>query len=312
MCAPTDKRLKIISRRTVTGIALLLLFVLSCLALYIRGFWPAKQHQHTHSRMLVVAPSGELAVDANVNAEGCENDVVVGDDSGTPLPPLREQEQAALFAATSNLISACSNQDARAVRELSAYILDFMNRRTRQITAEVVTQVIGPIQQELAAHFRNPNAYKSFIDSKSAEELDARLGLEMNLVAFACAVNLEWKVGDIDAAIEGHPLSVISGLRNSCASESRDDMVVVCDKWIAKWQDRIDSEKGFYRCKLRETYLRGLEHIKNDRDQFRQGVYVSKEEWKQEVWQGVRDFGARFGYTPKWISEYAPVDSKSR
>lgn len=308
MDTSTDKQLRITSPWTMFGVALLLV-ALACITFYTRGLWLAKQHQKATSRMPEGNSSGELVVDADATADCRAKGVMDVNDVDSSTQPLSEREKAELLSAVSNMVSAYSNQDARAVRQHSANVLDFMDSKKHQVSAEMSAQTLEPIKRVLLDHFR---VRKLCGDFNTAEELDAHFALDMEILSFVFEASLKRDLTIIDDSFELIALESAVNARRIYEQDSRNDMAAICVKWIGKWKERIDSEDGYARIKLKRSYLRDIKYWQNVRKSGSTGTYLTDEDIRSECYHAVELRGRLHGYTPKWISEYAPTEPKTR
>jgi len=301
MEAFNDKRMKVATRKSEACIATLLLFALSCFTLV---FLLSKQSQRDDSRMIADFRSAE----ADACADDGTKDEMSGDDSGTPIEPLSESEQAELFSAVSNIVSAYSNKDARAVQEFSAHVLDFIESKKQQISTEMCVQTLEPIKRVLLDHFC---VRKRCGDFNTAEELEAHFALDMEILSFFFEASLKRDLTIIDDRFELIALQSAGNTRRIYEGDSRDDMLAVCDKWIGKLKERIDSENCYVRIKLKRSYLRDIEYWQNWRRSGSTGTYLTDEDIRRDCYHAVEFLGRLYGYTPKWIKEYEPLETQN-
>ena len=229
-------------------------------------------------------------------------------DPDVPVLPLGDTERAELFSAISNIVAAYSNNDARVFAEVSKSAWDFMSVRKRHIPLELCAQSLEPIKRVLVDHFCIRRRCSHF--SKVAE-LDAHLALDTELLSFAIAVCLKWNAEIISPHLEGYALQLLALERRVYERESREDLVAVCDKWSAKWQENIDSENGYYRNVVRKCYLHVFDELKDIKAKDLMGAFETEEDARKASYSGIALFGRLYGYTPKWIKEYEPQEAQS-
>ena len=294
-----DKRMNGIGTAVACMVGLVLL-ALPCGVLFIAKS-RSSQTMHSQAKSLLSDPSRETegVADSGSRIAGSLSNTQPGGE-GDPVPPFGEAEMAELSCMVSDMLSAYSNREVRILRTTSRSVWNFMTSRKHQIPGEICMQIIAPVRQILFDHYSKSHADAA--DFQSSEELDAYLDSDMEQTAFFCDVSVEWRVFDPYSFFEWLPLRMIDGYRKIYVRDGRAGMVGVCDKWIASWHDRIDSEAGYLRNSLKCSSEKALQFVDPNG--------IQGNEVRASAYQCVREFSKISGYTPKWISVYAPTDPR--
>ena len=184
------KRVTGIMRMRLSYIGLPFIVVLACLSLCMT--WVDKQK----SQRVVAEQASSCWGGFEVAKDYMADDEVANLEHGIAFG---EAERAELFSAVSNIVVAYSNNDARVVRDISSMIANFMGARGRRISAETCEHAFEPVRRALVDHFC---VHKGCGDFKTAEELDERLALDMDLLLFVFETGLKWKTRIVNAHFE--------------------------------------------------------------------------------------------------------------
>ena len=288
------------ANKTAASVMILLLIASCCVLYTYRSRFFAERRPHVALQLDCAKGYVDTTVDSSAHVDGSTSGMASGFDSGESVPPTSELDMPELRRAVSNMLSAYSNRDVRVVREMSQSAWSIMANQKQHITKEACTRIISPIRQALLDHYSTSHANAN--DFKTNEHLDGYLDVDMEIMSFFASASREWDVWIASSFFEWYPLRLIDAYRKVYVRDKRTDMMSICDKWTAKWQERIDSGDGYLRNSIRSAYAKALPLIQSGK--------VPESEPRSSAYQCAMEFSKISGYTPKWISEYAPTTNR--
>lgn len=296
-----DKRRNGIGAAVACMVGLVLLALTCCVLFIAKSRSSTAMHSQAKSLFSDASRETEGAAGSSSRIEGGVPNAQPG-GAGDHVSSFGEAEMAELSCMVSAMLAAYSNREVRILRTTSRSVWNFMTSRKQQIPGEICMQIIAPVRQVLFDHYSMSHADAA--DFQSSEELDAYLDSDMEQSAFFCDVSVEWHVFDSYSFFEWLPLRMIDGYRKIYVRDGRAGMVGVCDKWISSWHERIDSEAGYLRNSLKCSSEKALQFVDPNG--------IQGNEIRASAYRCAKEFSKISGYTPKWISEYAPAGPKTR